>query len=345
MNGSPGRHAIERTRPADRRLVLLAILLLSGPLAPRCAPAPEPGARDQQPFTIGVIPGVQDFVTFVMDSAGIFERLELRPTTVRPLNPASLHLMIAERKVDIGFGGFTTMAEARAQGKDVIVVHGVFSPVNRVFVRPDSPLRSLSDLRGRKLGIFGGPASTTFTFLAVIARAWHGLDLFEDVELVTAPGPALAGLLDRGQIDAALLGTTESIRFAAAGTYRTLVDLSAEYRRHKGRAPAHVTITTNETFAAARPDTLRRFLEAYRAALAYVREHPDVWAAYARTIDLATDAEAAAFREQMAPNLVADWDAGQIAVQQEYLELVHETVGEHVLTVLPDGLIRDAFAP
>ena len=50
------------------------------------------------------------------------------------LSPASLHLMIAEQEVDVGFGGFTTMAIARARGKNVIAVHGIFSPVNLVFV-------------------------------------------------------------------------------------------------------------------------------------------------------------------------------------------------------------------
>ena len=55
--------------------------------------------------------------------------------------------------------------------------------------------------------------------------------LRRDLELITAPGPALAGLLDRGDLAAALMGTTESLRFPLTGKYRVLMDLSAEWEK------------------------------------------------------------------------------------------------------------------
>ena len=108
--------------------------------------------------------------------------------------------MVAERKVDIGFGGFTTMATARAEGKDLIVIHGVFSPVNMVFVREgfEDQVRS-PNLKGKKLGVFGNTSSTTFGFLALLARKWHGIDLFneKEVSIVPQPAPLLVELLGR----------------------------------------------------------------------------------------------------------------------------------------------------
>jgi len=328
--------------PGMHRYLLLSILLLSG-----CSSATETdstsGART---FSLGITSGAQEFVDFVMQSHGLLEQVGLKAEKVKSLSPANLHLMLAERKVDIGYGGFTTMATARSEGKDIIVIYGVFSPVNMVFVRKDSPIQSLSDLRGKKLGVFGGPGSTTFAFLAVLAKNWHGIDLFKEAELVTAPAPALTELLGKGDIDAALLGTVESVQTFAQDRYRVLLDLSADYRtRAGGRAPAHVTVATNEQFANTRPDVVRDYLKAYKNALDYIDEHPEVWDEYAASIKMENPAERALLREKMGANLVKAWDAEQIALQNEYLNLVHKIIGNSVLKVVPSDLIRNDYTP
>jgi NitT/TauT family transport system substrate-binding protein len=237
------------------------------------------------------------------------------------------------------------MAIARAQGKDVIVIHGIFSPLNLVLVRRDSPLETLADLRGKKLGIFGGPSSTTFTFLAVIAKRWHGLDLLHDVELVSAPGPALANLLDRGEVDAALMGTAESLKLGGKEDYRVLVDLAREYATRRGQVPAHVTVATTETFAAGHADLLKDFLAATDEAMTYARSHPAIWARYGEKIGMTAEDEIARLRDEMGGSLVEAWDEEQIAVQKEYLAFTHEILGDEVLPGLPEDLIRDAFNP
>jgi NitT/TauT family transport system substrate-binding protein len=295
---------------------------------------------------LGLISGAQEFVDFVMERHAILEKFGLKAEAMKSLSPATLHLMVAEGKVDIGFAGFTTMATARAEGKDVIVIHGIFSPVNMVFVRKGSPIQSLSDLKGKKLGVFGGPGSTTFAFLAVIARKWYGIDLFKDAQLVTAQGPALIALLDKGDVDAALLGTMESIQTFAKQDHHVLVDLSEEYRAHQGgRAPAHVTVATSGAFAKAHPDIVRDYLKAYEAAVDYVHSHPAVWDEYADSIQMEDKSERALLQAKMAPNIVQKWDADQIALQNDYLKLVHDIVGENVVKTVPADLIRNEYNP
>ena len=283
-----------------------------------------------------------------MDKHGMLDAVGLKPERTKSSNPAALHLMVAERKVDIGFAGFTTMATARAEGKDVIVIHGVFAPVNMVFVRKDSRIKDLADLKGKKLGVFGNTSSTTFGFLALLARKWHGIDLFneKDVGVVPQPGALLIELLSRGDVDAALLGTNESIKMFAEDRFRVLLDLSEEYRaRTNGRAPAHVTIATNELFAKAHPDVVRDYLKAFEAAAVYIREHHEVWAEYLKTIEVTDPKEIALFEEKMGPNIVSVWDKEQIAVQKEYLKLVHDIIGDAVVKTIPEDLIRNDFNP
>src|SRR5262249_43420103 len=126
--------------------------------------------------------------------------------------------------------------------------------------------------------------------------------------------------------------------------FRVLVDLSEEYKAHQGgRAPAHVTVATNEEFARSHPDIVRDYLKAYDTAVAYINSHSEVWDEYAKSINVEAPEEKKLLQEKMAPNIVAKWDADQIAVQKDYLNLVHEIVGDSVLKVVPADLIRDEY--
>jgi hypothetical protein len=70
-----------------------------------------------------------------------------------------------------------------------------------------------------------------------------------------------------------------------------------------------------------------------------------VWAEYLKTIEVTDPKEVALFEEKMGANIVSVWDREQIAVQQEYLKLVHDIIGDSVLKSVPEGLIRDDFNP
>jgi len=329
--------------PVKNLVCLFAIFALLTSACVNKAPAADNGTRT---FKLGLIPGAQEFIDFVMEGHGLLDQVGLKADKVKSLSPANLHLMVAERQVDIGFGGFTTMATARAEGKDIIVIYGVFSPVNMVFVRKNSSIHSLKDLKDKKLGVFGGPGSTTFTFLSVVAKKWNDIDLSKEAMLVSAPGPALIELLAKGDVDAALLGTTETIQMAAQDRFRVLVDLSDEYKTHTGgHAPAHVTIVTNEAFAKDHADIVRDYLKAYKATTEYVQAHPEVWDEYAASIMMNDPKERALLAAKMGPNIVDKWDAAQIAAQNDYLKLVHDILGDNVLKTIPTDLIRDSFNP
>src|SRR5262249_15721580 len=102
---------------------------------------------------------------------------------------------------------------------------------------------------------------------------------------------------------------------------------------------------TNEEFAKMHADIVRDYLKAYNNTLQYVRAHPEVWDEYAASIKMDNPAERALLREKMGPNLVDHWDSEQIAVQNDYLKLVHNIIGDSVLKVVPAALIRNDYTP
>ncbi len=317
-------------------LIGLVLLLL---VVPASAQAPRK-------FSVAVIPGVQEFlVSQVMDRQQLFKKYNLEPQIQKLVSPTAVHPLIAEGKVNIGFGGFTTMAIARSQGRPVVVFGVMFSPNNFVLVLKDSPVKTVADLRGKKIGIFGGPGAATSSILFIIGKRWHAVDLTKDAQLVTAPSPALAGLLDKKEVDAALLGTNESLQLYLSGKYRILLDLSEEWQNRVGRAPAHISMDTTEAFARANPDIVRDFIRAYREAVRLVRERPQLYEDYAKTLRIATPEGIALLRDRLTPRIVDVWDKKQMEIQTQFLELVIEVLGEKFLKAVPAGLMTDAYNP
>lgn len=302
-------------------------------------------AQAPRKFTIAVIPGVQTFVVTIMEREQLFKKYNLEPQIQKLISPSAIHPLIAEGKVDIGFGGFTNMAIARSQGRSVLVFAVLSSPTNFVLVPRESPLQSVADLKGKKVGIFGGPGAATSSILFIIGKRWHGVDIMRESQMVTAPSPALVGLLDKKELDAALVGTNESLQLFLTGKYRVILDLAEEWERRMGRAAAHVSIDTTEAFAKANPEIIRDFIRAYREAARLIRARADVWEDYAKSTGIATKEGIALLRERVQPRIVDVWDKKQMEVQTQFLELLIDVLGEKFLKAVPPGLMTDAYNP
>lgn len=288
--------------------------------------------------------GLQDLIHNIMEQQKFLIKYNVPYETTQVLNPAPLHLFLVEKKIDVGYAGVTVIARARAEGKNMIIVHGVLVPVAVMLVKKDSPIQSFAALRGKRIGYFGGPGAATTGMVMAIARKWYGMDLQREAELITAPGPALAGLLEKDQLAAALVGAKESVALPLTGKYRVILNLGEEWEKRAGRAPATVTIATNEEFAKAYPDLLRRYLAAYVDAVRYIRTHREVWEHYGASINLPAK-EAGELQRSWGPRILDKWDRQQIEVQADFLELTRQILGPKVLKSVPEGLMTDAYNP
>lgn len=302
-------------------------------------------AQATRKIKMAIAPGAQEFIVSIMQRERLFQKYNLEPQIQKLLSPRAIHSLIAEGRADLAFGGFSSMAVARSHGRPVLVFSAIFSPTNFVLVPKDSPVKGLADLKGKRLGLFGGPGATTSAILFIIAKRWHGIDLPREAQVVTASSQTLVGLLDKKDVDAALFGTTESLKLALTGNSRSILNLSEEWERWTGRAPAHIAMTTTEPFAKAHPEVLRDFLRAYREAVRYIRSHPEVWEEHGRQIGITTKEGIAFVRERMEPRIVDAWDQKQIEVQTHWLEAMIETLGDTFLKAIPPGLMTDAYNP
>jgi len=123
--------------------------------------------------------------------------------------------------VDVIVSDLLWVARQRAGGAD-----WAFRPystaLGAVEVPAASPIRSLGDLPGRRLGIAGTPLDKSWLILRLLAQRQNGLDLDEAVEKSFGAPPLLAEQLAAGRLDALLTYWQFAARLEAQGARRLL---------------------------------------------------------------------------------------------------------------------------
>jgi len=305
--------------------------------AASCAPL-----TSKQPLKLGANPGAQDLVTFVMQEQGFAEKHNLELEVSSFQNPSALHAAIGQQTVDVGFGGLTAMAVARQQGRGAMIFDVLTGPSNVVVTPNDSDIHSFSDLRGRKLGAFGGRSSATFAITSIVAKEKYGIDdLGGQVDIIEAPDAAMLGLLDAGNIDAALIGTTATVQALLSGKYRTLSDISEDYQSAFGKLPGHVLAATTDDYAESHCGVLNAFSGALDDTVAFIQTDPNIWADYAKKIELTDPRAPQMLQERVASRYIADWDQEQADAEAKLIEQLIPVLGaDNFVSAVPDGLFR-----
>jgi NitT/TauT family transport system substrate-binding protein len=117
--------------------------------------------------------------------------------------------------VDVIVSDWIWVNRQRAAGKDY-----TFFPysltVGGLYVRPDSAIQQLSDLKGHKLGVAGGPVDKSWLLLQAFSRK-QGLDISASVEPTFAAAPLLNQLMLKGDLPAVLNFWHYGARLEAAG--------------------------------------------------------------------------------------------------------------------------------
>jgi NitT/TauT family transport system substrate-binding protein len=133
------------------------------------------------------------------------------------------------------------------------------SALGAVMVPASSPIRSLADIKGRKLAVAGGPIDKSWLLLQAKAKQ-DGVDLKSDATVVYGAPPLLAAKMASGEMDASMNFWNFCAALEAKG-FRRLVgieDLLPELGA-KGRI-AMVGYVFDESWGDAHRELLARFL-------------------------------------------------------------------------------------
>lgn len=184
-------------------------------------------------------------------------------------------IALAGGAVDVVLSDWLWVSRERGLG-----LHLVFSPYSSaagsVMVPADSPATGLAGLKGRSLGVAGGPLDKSWLLLQAYAKR-DGLDLARDARVFYGAPPLLAEKAAQGEVDATLQFWNFCAVLEGRG-FRSLVDVRDVERGLGASGPvAMVGFVFDEALAAAHPAEVAALLSASRRAKDVLAADPAQW--------------------------------------------------------------------
>jgi sulfonate transport system substrate-binding protein len=168
--------------------------------------------------------------------------------------------------IDVGVCMSSAVILARAKGVDV----GIASTISSgnalsmlVFVAPDSPIKSLNDLRGKKIGITK-PGSLTHVNVILLRKAL-GLKSTELVEVPLGSLDAMLAALKKKEVDAALWTHEVALTLEERGEVRLIKPSTSELYPKLPKMPGTV-LAVSSKFAKEHPDAVKKVIGAFLEA-------------------------------------------------------------------------------
>ena len=239
-------------------------ILLSAGLILASAPA---GAAEKLTVLLDWFVNPDHGPLFVALERGEFAKRGLDVEFIAPADPNDPPKLVAAGRADVAVSYQPQLHLQIEAGLPLVRIGTlVATPLNSVVVLADSPIRSIADLKGRKVGFSVGGFEDALLG-AMLAK--HGLSL-DDVELINV-NFSLSPALMSGQVDAVI------------GAFRNFELNQMDIAGRPGRAfyleeegiPAYdelVLVAKNDRLGDAR---LRAFLDAIEAGTLYLVNHPD----------------------------------------------------------------------
>ncbi|WP_102957845.1 ABC transporter substrate-binding protein [Mangrovicella endophytica] len=153
------------------------------------------------------------------------------------------------------------------------------SSVGSMMVPADSPLKSLGDLKNKRIGVAGGPLDKNWLLIQALARRDAKVDLAASNDIVYGAPPLLAEKAKSGELDAVLCFWNYAARLEAAG-FRTLVSGEQAAKAFGATGPvASIGYVFDEAFAETHPQAVDGFLKASRETKQLLKTSDEEWAA------------------------------------------------------------------
>ena len=204
---------------------------------------------------------------FVAQERGYFAARGLDVEIVAPADPNDPPKLVAAGRADIAVSYQPQLYVQVAAGLPLTRFGTLIAtPLNTLLVLEDGPVKSIADLKGRKIGFSVGGFEDAL-LRAMLAR--HGLSL-DDITLVNV-NFSLSPALLAGQVDAVI------------GAYRNFELNQMDIEGYRGRAfyvEEHGVPSYDELILVANPEhmdraVLRRFLDALEDGVQYLVNHPE----------------------------------------------------------------------
>lgn len=268
----------------------------------------------------GTVNWLLDTIKAQSGGAAPFERLELASTQ-------ALTVALQAGQCDLTVSDWPWAMRRRAEGEDFR-----FAPysaaLGALMVGKDSKINELGDLKGKKVGVGGGPIDKSWLLFRAYAHDKVGGDIATMVEPVFGAPPLLSEQLRLGRIDAVLTYWNFAARLNAEG-YRRMIDV-AEVMKQLGLEPPPpmVGFVWRDQLSSTKGAELDGFFGAVTAANETLKGSDEAWTRLRPAMQVQSDAEFERLKEYFRAGVPGPWTEAHLGSARKLYGLLAEAGGQ-----------------
>lgn len=240
-------------------------------------------AKEKVTFAYLLDPIYESFLYAIKSGKVKSETIDIEATPMSV--PATMQAM-ATKQFDVVSTSTFSIPEGQARGLDVRILSVAIryrkdGLGGDLWVKGDSPYKSIADLKGKTIASTSYTAAST-TLVRIAISMKHGLNVkFEngDFQWVQIPTGAQATALATGRVDASTLLHTLVNQAQKSGTFRSILRPTVEIHEKYGVELATVVFVGYPDRLAARPAAFKEFNRMLKASADYTMAHLDEVAA------------------------------------------------------------------
>jgi NitT/TauT family transport system substrate-binding protein len=283
--------------------------------------------------------GTNSFIPAVMQKYKLDAKYGFELQVVPAVNPQAMLTAVQAGGAEIGNVFWSDIARWRNAGVKVIGISPMLAWADFAVVPESSSIRTLADLKGKKLGVTGRN-SLNFVVMRAAAQRNFGFDLEKEAVIHEGSVSLLRGLLEQGQLDAAEMYNSLAPAMFASGKFRPLAQIR-ELIVQLGLPDAPFLLyMCDQNYAAAHPANVRAYLAAFREALEILKVDDAVWLDRGREMKL-DEQGIVPFRDAARKDLIGKFSPTTEADIRKTFDLLLATAGSGVLGLseMPAGFM------
>jgi NitT/TauT family transport system substrate-binding protein len=265
-----------RTSRRVRTIVLLLLLTLAsaacggGGGGDAAKPSAETGASTAQKQYKIKVGTLRQPHLFAPAFYGKFLPANVTMETVLFANSTEIKTAVVTGSVDFAVTGITAALEGAAQDEPFRVLASAADGASAIVARSNKGIKTVQDLRGRKIGYVAGSAQDILLRLTLRDA---GIDADKDVELVKVGFADMANALDRGDIDAFSGAETGPSDAITRGVGQLVV------RPYETKMKSiNIVFGTSQAMIDKDPALVRTMVDVHAKATDYMKDNPAEWA-------------------------------------------------------------------
>lgn len=297
---------VKKTQAAIVGLLLMALAACGGGAAPS-APQSPLGLETVRVSLASF--GSQRFPLDVMEMKGLDKKYGIKLERVPFSGPPANYQQLTGDVSDIAPATWLELQQNLARGIRVIGIGPLLRYTNPMVVRADSSIKSVTDLKGKRIGVYFTAGTDVLAVRAAIQQK-YGFDYFKENTVQQADAPLLTTQLESGQLDAIFTFSNIASQLTGSGKGHVLfvaIDLLKDTFKLTSDDPFGIYMTS-EGVAKNHPERAKRFMAAYKEAARILITDDSVWPTLAKTQNISDAQGIAALRDTERQSFATAWN-------------------------------------